>query len=88
MLVILTQMGWGRGAGRPGKTEPGELDRAKDVLVILTQTGGGGGGGGGGVLWKTDTITAEVGQSNYGLTFTDLRTPEHRRLLFFLVCVC
>ena len=53
-----------------------------NVLVILTQSGGGESGRR--VLWKTDTVTAEVGQSNYGLTFTDLRTPEHRRLRYIV----
>ena len=48
VLVILTQMGWGRGAGRPGKTEPGDLDRAKDDLVILYYTDS--------ILYYTDSI--------------------------------
>ena len=83
VLVILTQMGWGRGAGRPGKTEPGEPDRAKPMsslsytiqIVYYTIQ----------IVYYTDTITAEVGQSNYGLAFTDLRTPEHRRLRYIVM---
>ena len=76
VLVILTQMGWGRGAGRPGKTEPGEPDRAKPMSSLSYTIQ---------IVYYTDTITAEVGQSNYGLAFTDLRTPEHRRLRYIVM---